>query len=119
MKRNDTPYEEADQIELARWIDMRGVTWNHPPLGGLRDNATAAKLRRMGAQAGVPDCMIYTPPPRWPRMVGTALELKRLKGGTVSQVQREWHEKLRACHWLVLIARGLHDAIEQLEGLGY
>ena len=113
------PYEETDQIELAKWLDMRGVLWTHPPMGGLRDKAVAARLQRMGAKAGVPDCLIFTRPPNMTQYVGTALELKRLRGGTVRKKQGQWLDDLEREHWYPVVARGLHDAIDQLERLGY
>jgi len=56
---------------LKRWC--RPVfRYTHIPNGELREDATAAKLKRMGVQPGWPDFAIIGPPPGF-----YALEMKR------------------------------------------
>lgn len=54
--------EEREQIALFEWIKWKGEKLypelkgiNHYPIGGLRHKAVAAKLKRMGAKADMPD----------------------------------------------------------------
>jgi VRR-NUC domain len=55
--------------------------WFHPRSGELRDLKTAAKLKRMGLKAGLPDIALIGP-----TGIFHALELKRL-GETLSDAQ--------------------------------
>jgi hypothetical protein len=57
------------------------------PNGGARHKAIAGKLRAEGVRAGVPD--ICLPVPRG-EYHGLFIELKRPKGGHVSEEQEAW-----------------------------
>src|SRR5690348_6356166 len=61
------------------------------PNGGHRHIAVARRLKAEGVKAGVPD--IFLP---WASdgYHGLFIELKRRKGGTVSDEQADWHDAL-------------------------
>ena len=113
------PTEADEQKMLAQWLDMRGLLWCHVPNGGHRNIITATKLKAQGVKAGVPDILIFTPPPKCRECVGTAVELKRTVGSRPTPAQREWLGALDECGWLVLIGRGCDDTITQLVQAGY
>lgn len=122
--RVQAPMEEFEQRALAAWLDSRRVggervLWTHPPNGGKRGKATAAKLKREGVKAGVPDALIFTPPPAHPGARGVALELKRQRGGRVSDEQEEWLGRLAALGWVTLVCKGATAAQKALQELGY
>lgn len=57
----------------------------------------------------------------WPRPVdraGVAIEMKRARGGRLSDDQRWWHEQLSAAGWAVVVARGASDAVAALAEIG-
>jgi len=122
-KRSESPLEDWEQERLANWLDSRGVLWTHPPNGGMRNKVVAAKLKRQGVKSGVPDVLIFTPIPKVGLMDkpyrGVAIELKRAKGGQVSESQGRWLDGLMECDWLVCVCHGHREAIEWLEALGY
>jgi hypothetical protein len=119
-KRNDSPLEDFEQERLANWLDSRGVLWTHPPNGGMRNKVVAAKLKRQGVKAGVPDVLIFTAPPNGPEGCrGVAVELKRAKGGRCTDAQLMWQQMLLAQGWSVAVCHGHQEAIEWLEALGY
>jgi hypothetical protein len=113
------PKEDDEQAALARWLDLRRVRWCHVPNGGDRDIRVAARLKSHGVKRGVPDVLIFDPPPNIPGIVGVAVELKRRSGGVVSMEQKDWLGHLENAGWAVKIARGFEDAILYLKGLGY
>lgn len=113
------PKEDDEQAALARWLDLRRVRWCHVPNGGDRDVRVAARLKSHGVKRGVPDVLVFDPPPAAPGTVGGAVELKRRSGGTVSWEQTEWLAHLEKQGWAVKIARGFEEAISFLQGLGY
>ena len=115
---------EADiQARLKSTLDELGVLWTATANGGKRDRRTAASLKRQGVKRGVPDILIFSPPPSGIGH-GLAIELKRPKGtrrarGRVSEHQRIWCERLRASGWRAEIAYGYDHALEILKSAGY
>lgn len=119
----EIPTEDWEQTMLARYLDIlfRGgsVRWAHVPNGGNRDRVTGAKLKGHGVKKGVPDVLIFGPPPLYPSSPGAAIELKRREGGTTSPEQREWLEHLENHGWCCAVCKGWEEAREFLAGLGW
>tara|TARA_R100001082_G_C4350738_1_gene154403 strand:+ start:446 stop:796 length:351 start_codon:yes stop_codon:yes gene_type:complete len=111
-----TPTEASEQLVLVKWLRRNKINFFHPPNGGKRVLSEARLLKSMGVSAGVPDIIIVDPVPGY---VATALELKRVSGGTVSKHQKVWLKLLKDRGWASLVARGARDAIKQLKELGY
>ena len=108
MAKNDTPTEHEEQRELVRWFRQ---TWPDVrifaiPNGGARSPATAGRLKAEGVSPGVPDLFI----PEWSLWV----EMKRIKGGTLSAEQKKWSEYLESVGYLVIVGKGADDAKEQI-----
>lgn len=114
-----TPTEQEEQRVVAQWLDLHGILWTHPPLGGYRRRIEAAILHGLGARSGVPDVLIFDRPPLHPEYVGTAIELKRRNGGRPTTSQKEWLENLRKRGWYTAVCWGSGEAIDLLERLGY
>lgn len=110
------PKEDQEQREVARYLDLKGVRWCHVPNGGGRSKVEAAIFQGLGVKSGVPDVLIFDPPPKRPEVRGVAVELKRQKGAPskVSENQLAWLADLQAAGWLTHIAYGAADAIEWL-----
>jgi hypothetical protein len=117
--------EKDDQKALAELLDTirlngRPLLWCHVPNEGKRNKLYAVELKRRGVKAGVPDVLIFDPPPKCPqRYRGIALELKRTSGGKESDDQRFWRQGLQDRGWGATICYGIDDAIECLKELGY
>ena len=117
MAKRSAGKEDLHQRLLARWLDMRGVDWFHPPNGGARSVVVGRKLKEQGAKAGVPDVVIITPPPAGD-FVGTVIELKT-KTGRVSEHQKRWLETFAEHGWLTQVCRGWQAAADFLKEWGY
>jgi hypothetical protein len=122
------PHESEEQKSVAEYLFARPhIDWCHVPngagiMGGRFDGARIGKLKKleaMGVRKGVPDLLVFTPPPAHPHAKGAAIELKRRKGGTVSPEQQEWLLKLTALGWKTAICKGADEAIQQLKEWGY
>ncbi len=117
--------EHATQAAVCRWLDAHSVLYCAVPNGTwLAGNKTArvrqmAKLKAEGLKPGVPDLLIFTSPPAKPGCVGTALELKRAKGGKATEAQRWWLGWLERLGWACSVQHGADAAIAWLESLGY
>lgn len=78
-------------------------------------------MHGMGARAGWPDILIFSPPPDWPSKVGTAIELKRASRSqsAVTENQQLRLEQLQECQWKIYIAYGLDEALQAVDHAGY
>lgn len=111
--------ESVHQVAVAKWLDHHEIAWWHTPNGGKRNKIVAANLKREGVKAGVVDVIIIDPPPNYPDLVGSALELKREDGGTATDSQKAWLKKFSDRGWATGVFHGAKAMIEHLEKLGY
>lgn len=110
------PLEVRVHIALADTIDrfMDRMKWRctHVPNGELRTKETAARLKRMGVQAGWPDFQFLSHEGRM-----YFLELKR-PGNDLSEMQEHFH---RWClRWGIpcQVVSNYKDAVEALKAWG-
>ena len=111
--RNTSPLERDDQMLLFEWLEYASI--QHPELnlayhianGGRRDVREARNLRLQGVKAGVPDICIPVAKGRYSALY---VELKRLKGGRVSEEQRAWIDALNRVGNLAVVAHGFEEA---------
>lgn len=113
------PTEDQEQTAVAKFLDLLGVAWCHVPNGGVRNKATAGRLKAHGVKSGVPDILIFTPPPMFPHSIGVAIELKRAKGGTLSPEQKAWLESLGKHGWIARRCNGFGEVFDLINSLGY
>ena len=103
--------EHEEQREFVQWFRQ-----TYPatlifaiPNGGVRSPATAGRLKAEGVVKGVPDLFV----PAWE----TWIEMKRVKGGSLSQDQVAMRIYLESLFYKVLVAKGFEDAKQQIEEL--
>jgi hypothetical protein len=103
------PLEHEEQRELVRWFRQTwpGVRIFAIPNGGARSKATAGRLKAEGVSSGVPDLFI----PAW----GLWLEMKRIKGGSVSAEQKDWMAYLESVGFSCIVGKGAEDAKGKLQ----
>jgi VRR-NUC domain len=120
LKPPPQPSEYDEQCALARWLDFVGILYCHVGNGEARSPAAGAKLKRMGVKAGVPDILVFDPPPNpaHAQARGVAIEMKT-QHGSLSEKQKGWIERLTADGWLTYVCRGFDDAVRVLKSLGY
>jgi hypothetical protein len=126
---SDVPLEREEQVRLAKYLDGLGLLWCHVPNeghGGYGKGAQikGAQLRSQGLRKGVPDALVFnkctiTEDGETLSYSGCAIELKRQKGGRVSDEQKAWIRDLRAAGWRAEVCHGFEEAKELIERLGY
>lgn len=104
----NVPSEHYEQVRFVgkfkiRWPDVRIFAI---PNGGHRGKLTAAKMKNEGVSRGVPDLYV----PAWKLWI----EMKRVKGGTVSAEQKDWHDYLSGLGDTVIVCRGSDEALEKV-----
>jgi hypothetical protein len=113
------PTEHAEQVEVVKWLRRRGAVVFAVPNGGKRSKITAAILKEEGVEAGVPDLVCLTRPPKAAHFVGVVIEMKRRKGGSFPPAQRAWKAHFERAGWLHILGKGCEDAIQKLQAVGF
>jgi hypothetical protein len=108
-------HEEYDiQVALCRWCDSVAVLGGDVARyiasanEGKRDIRAAARLKRQGVRAGIPD--LFWPAPRGDH-AGLWIELKR-PGGRLTDSQIDWLEYLNDRGYDARVCYGLQEAID-------
>ena len=100
--------EHEEQRELVSWFRKTypGVVIFAIPNGGARSASVAGRLKAEGVLPGVPDLFI----PEWRMWI----EMKRTKGGSISEAQRKMHWFLEDVGYCVIIAKGCEEAKQKI-----
>lgn len=110
------PTESQEQITFIEWM-----LWQYPhhrviaiPNGGLRNIVTAARMKKEGVVPGVPD-LFFPSLKLW-------IEMKRVKGGTVSPEQKDWLAHLSSVGYICHVCKGAAAAMvvvrDHVKGMG-
>lgn len=111
------PLEEIEQEHVFLWASMEERAYPELamlyaiPNGGKRAIKTAVALKKQGVKRGVPDMCL--PVPRG-GFNGLYIELKRVKGGTVSDEQGAWINALNAQGYRAVVCCGAQEAIKTI-----
>lgn len=108
QNNNKESSEEREQMLVIQWFKRNhpDVLIFHIPNGGYRRPSEAARLKAMGVVPGVPDLFI----PEW----NLFIEMKKEKGGILSNVQKCVIKHLQCVNYSVILAHGHKQAIEQV-----
>lgn len=103
----DLKTEHEEQKEFVRWFrecyeNTKGVRIFAIPNGGHRNKITASKMKAEGLRSGVPDLFI----PEWRLWV----EMKREKGGVLSDNQKIWRDYLLSNKYFYVVCNGFENA---------
>lgn len=107
------PTESEEQIALFQWAEWYTGQYPeleylyHIPNGGLRNKATAGRLKAEGVKSGVPDVCL---PVKNREHSGLYIEMKRRIGGKTSEKQKRWLEFLASQGYLTAVCNGWQEA---------
>jgi hypothetical protein len=107
------PTESTEQMMFFKWLRValpRLIAF-HVPNGGKRSLRTAVRLKREGVTTGIPDIVIAKPCGIYS---GMYIELKRTKGGALSEAQKDMIRELKAEGYYVAVCRGFEEARQEL-----
>jgi len=110
--------EQAHQKALFCWAALNLHLYPqlkymyHIPNGGLRGKREAANLKASGVKSGVPDIHL---PAKCGQYGGLYLELKKIKGGSVSPEQKDWIDFLTGQGYAAYVVKGWIEAKSCLE----
>lgn len=111
--------EDEIQISIINWATLQKYKnrtldyyLSHPANGGYRKDKEAAKLKRMGVQAGYPDLILDIPKGGYH---GLRIELKKLKGGVTRDNQKERIAVLNEEGYYAVVCKGFQDATQTIK----
>ena len=118
IKKQNIPTEAQEQKALFEWRDYNikrypALELLHAiPNGGSRNPIEGRHLKEQGVMAGIPDICLPVP-----SLHHTALyiELKRRKGGRVSEEQRWWIGALNRVGCRAVVCMGWEEARNEIE----
>ena len=101
----------SEHVEHRNFVSIFRKTWPDVlmfsiPNGGQRGKVTAHKLKLEGLTPGVPDLFV----PEWRLWI----EMKRVRGGSLSEAQRKVIPELERVGYTVLVCYGCDDAMEKV-----
>lgn len=111
------PLEDQEQLALCNWLRMKGIRFHHSPNGGHRHKAVAGKLKAQGVSAGFPDLIIF--PAINSGLPVLFVEMKRQRGGVVSDHQKDWLDYLNKAGFPAQVCKGFNEARQFIEERGY
>ena len=101
------------------WLDWNRINWFHCANEGMHKVQYRKKMSRLGVKPGMPDIVIIDPPPNVLAAPGAVIELKRIKGGKVSDGQLAWLSIFKQRGWAWAVCMGADEALGMLEKWGY
>ena len=117
-KANDTPLERHEQSAFVDWLEAQGLLFSATAQSTYTTSWNQKRLKHVtGLRKGVPDMLVLIPKDKSKDGGGYCLfiEMKRLKGGSVSKEQRVWLDSINALetpYTQAYIAKGSAEAIK-------
>jgi hypothetical protein len=114
---NTSPTEFEEQCAYVKWLKANNILFFAIPNAGRRTLYEQMTNKAQGLIAGVPDVFVCERPYRITHeeiasLRGLFVELKRIQGGVVSEVQQNMQKRLRVAGFAVFVAYGADDAIQ-------
>ena len=105
---SEIPLEHDEQRAFVKWFHAQfpTVLIFAPPMAAVRSNNQAAWLTAEGMVKGIPDLHI----PEWK----TVIEMKRIKGSTISKEQYWMEAHYKKIGWTHFFAYGFEDARKKI-----
>lgn len=116
------PLEDEEQVEFVQWCEDRGIRLTSVPNNTYtKFHSVKRRNQLLGLRAGFPDLVVLISPDQSKDGEGyfLCIEMKRQKGGTVSDVQKAWHSAINGLndlHVQAYVAKGKDEAVRIVSG---
>lgn len=121
LQQLPAPYEEVECKILAQYLTLLGLKFSHIPNETYTTSRTQkAKNKLMGVNKGVPDYIIFIKKEKCSANEDLLvfIEMKRERGGVVSQEQKDWLANLDKVNGVrAYVCRGFTEAEEVIRKL--
>ena len=127
----DNPTEDQEQEAFVQWLRLKGYPhFRVPNETYTRSWSQKAKNKKLGVSSGVPDLFVAVPFPPPHLIIAhkdrddevrnktlVAIEMKRKKGGVISENQKKWIKTLNEAGIQTVVCKGCDAAIEFIESI--
>lgn len=109
MAKNTTPLEEDEQATFVEWLEFQGLKFSSIPNSTYTTSIKQkVKNTKQGLRPGLPDLLIIIP-----NLGLLFIEMKRQKGSSTSQHQKDWIHELNKLDGIqAKVCFGCDEAIE-------
>ena len=117
---NGTISEDDEEHVLVDFCDLHG--WKHTHFSNETYTTSwkqKAKMKYLGVHRGIPDHLVLVPSAIDDVLVPVYIEMKREKGGTISDNQFEWISALKKAGQYVTVCEGGNEAIKFIDAVRY
>jgi hypothetical protein len=105
------PTEEQEQQIFIGWLVINDLHYWHTPNSTYTKSWSQKRHNtNMGVQSGIPDLFVIV------NNKLIAVEMKRQKGGVVSNNQKLWLERLNSAGVPAQVCKGANEAIKYVQG---
>lgn len=111
--------EHTEQVNIMKWWALAHRGLGVPecllfaiPNGGERNIIVATRMKAEGVRSGVPDMFLAYPTPF---AHGLFIELKKTKGGRVSDAQKSFIAELNSRGYKAVVCKGAEAAINEIK----
>jgi hypothetical protein len=117
VAKNSTPLERHEQAAFVDWLERQGLLFSATAQSTYTTSWNQKRLNHAtGLRKGVPDMLVLIPKDKSKDGGGYCLfiELKRVKGGSVSKEQKHWLDSINSLgtpYTQAYIAKGASEAI--------
>jgi len=118
MSSNTSLLEQQEQVAFVAYLELLGLKFTALPFSTFTKSWKQKNTnKRMGVRAGLPDLLIIIPTDKGRNGIARLLfiEMKRTKGGHLSDAQREWIATLNAVddgsRVAAFVAKGYDQAV--------
>ncbi len=103
---SSVPLESDEQQAVVQYLEIKGIKHSSIPNSTFTKSwKQKAKNKREGLKPGLPDLLMIINN----RLI--FIEMKRIKGGVVSKVQKEWKDAINECRGVnSFICKGFDEA---------
>jgi hypothetical protein len=117
------PLETYEQEHFVNWLKIKRLTHSSIPNSTFtRSWKQKAKNKREGLNPGLPDLLVIIPKERSnkKKALMVFIEMKRVKGGVLSEHQKEWIEEINKVENVgAYVAKGAYEAISIIKSFLY
>lgn len=104
------PSEYDEQVALVQYLNLKGIPHFRVPNETYTKSWNQKRMNKaLGVQPGIPDLFVIVKN----QLLG--IEMKRRKGGVVSEPQKKWIAILNGANVPTKVCRGYEEAIQFIE----
>lgn len=114
---NGVPTEDVEEATFAKWLDLKHFMHTHFSNETFTKSwSQKRKMKNLGVHSGLPDHLVLVKA-KDGCLYPTYVEMKRVKGGVISDAQFMWIRALKMAGQFATVCEGADEAIEYIKAI--